>query len=399
MVIGVKAARSMTISGNRIAILPWFSVYLLITVCVIASPAVVSGAELHIRVESGGQSEITVPPGFPVEYEIIGELSADSNVTLSSVCFELCRVGFDTGPESPPIAPPIGGDASPLEPMKSLSGTELSEVFVVDLWPVDLMSDMLTQLFGLPVPTKNQAAEGPAGGGYEVVLASGIANVPQRPGSCRLAAKPVYAHAVVARPGMDGVGRWQTVLVEGGGLSDLSITVSPGAVAIVDSLPPDGAIDACEPATPDGTVVFGWDILQLTVTGDASSLSPDDFVVTHTTDGPPPCVVTAEAHGRDVVIELSDMIELFAWTSIVHRASGSSVRLGYLPGDVDGSGDVSGADVNALLGHISGDQRYPKYRTDINRDGVVNTDDVSRLLDLLSGLSSYPVFQGEQLSD
>jgi hypothetical protein len=386
----------MTISGNRIAILLRLSVYLLIVICAIGSPAVAPAAELHIRVESGGQSEITVPPGFPVEYEIIGELSADSSVTLSSVCFELSRVGFDTGPESPPIAPPIGSDASPLEPVKTFSGTELSEVFAVDLWPVDLMSDMLTQLFGLPVPMKSQPAEGTARGGYEVVLASGMVNVPA---TCRLTVKPVYAHAVVARPGIDGVGRWQSVPVGGGRLSDLSITVSPGAVAIVDSVPPDGAIDAREPATPDGTVVFGWDIVQLTVTGDAGSLSPGDFIVTHTADGPPPCVITAEAHGQHVVIELSNMIELSAWTSIVHRASGSGVRLGYLPGDVDGSGDVSGADVNALLGHISGDQRYPKYRTDINRDGAVNNDDVSRLLDLLSGLSSYPVFQGEELSD
>ena len=64
------------------------------------------------------------------------------------------------------------------------------------------------------------------------------------------------------------------------------------------------------------------------------------------------------------------------------------MRAEVLPGDVNDDGEVSIADVNALIGMILSGQLLP--RGDVNGDGEVNIADVNALIDILLGKVSVP---------
>ena len=64
------------------------------------------------------------------------------------------------------------------------------------------------------------------------------------------------------------------------------------------------------------------------------------------------------------------------------------MRAEVLPGDVNDDGEVSIADVNALIGMILSGQLLP--RGDVNGDGEVNIADVNALIDILLGKVSAP---------
>ena len=59
-----------------------------------------------------------------------------------------------------------------------------------------------------------------------------------------------------------------------------------------------------------------------------------------------------------------------------------------LYGDVNGDGEVSIADVSALIDYLLGlhAEEFDQETADVNRDGEVTIADVSALIDLLLGL-------------
>ena len=77
------------------------------------------------------------------------------------------------------------------------------------------------------------------------------------------------------------------------------------------------------------------------------------------------------------------------------------VVVGYLPGDVDGSGTVGALDILALIGSLNGvsGRVRPIESTDINRSGVANPQDVLRLIDLLNGVNSSRPWLGVSLPE
>jgi len=95
----------------------------------------------------------------------------------------------------------------------------------------------------------------------------------------------------------------------------LTVNVPP---MMVLSDPPNCAIDARQPSEPDGSNSAGWQSVSITLSGDATSLTPDDFSVRAY---PGPLTTTAidavypTADPRTVQLELSAPMPLGQWTS------------------------------------------------------------------------------------
>jgi len=170
--------------------------------------------------------------------------------------------------------------------------------------------------------------------------------------------------------------------------------------AIVSSSPPGGAVDARKPTDPDGTNAYGWQALDLTFTVYASLQTPADFTVSQ--DGgvgvAPPVTGVAATDDRHTTLTLDAIIGMRAWTTVQHVFSGTQVRIGYLPADVNGNGISDGNDVTALATALSGGgPSRPIWSLDIDRSEAVTPADLLEVVDLLNGAGAYETFVGATL--
>ena len=160
-------------------------------------------------------------------------------------------------------------------------------------------------------------------------------------------------------------------------------------------------IDARQPHEPGGDPQ-GWQSILLQHDGTWRYLAPLDFVVSELGgDGVPPEVTCVEyVDDQAVRVHLSEPIEPVAWTFLDYPAGGWDVRLGFLPGDADGSRAVSSFDVLAVVDLVNealAGGSPPEHQSDIDRSGNVTLNDVLRLIDLLNGEDGYPAYLGAQL--
>lgn len=195
---------------------------------------------------------------------------------------------------------------------------------------------------------------------------------------------------------VDGDGWLDLVL---GRCTGLEIWMNQPPLLIVSSEPPDGAIDARQPSQPDGSDVAGWDSLFLTFSGNAEALGAKDFAVTTDPPGRTPSIMDVIALNEGVVLQFDQIIPLKAWTIVTHEASGSSVRIGFLPADVNNDRISNANDVLFLIDILNGviDPPPPAYQTDTNRSGATNASDVLRVIDLLNGAGEFEVWLGANL--
>ena len=361
-----------------------------------------TAADLDISIESGGKSAVVVPPGFAVRYRIIGELTDSFNEGLAMVSVDLTFDGGDLEPADEPQTPPM----THFMPHRGLSNPAGFGGTVIggDLMQIGGLQNTMNNLTAYPSFPIGPVINGVAEPGSPVVLAEGFLTAPLEPGEYTLSVQDL--HANVIREGEDGAGFWMTESAAVGAVADLAIVVDVDAVAVAGSVPQTGAIDARQPwyysgGGPEEWDYFGWSEVELVVVGEASSLTVDDFEVAHTgvTDPPEVVGVTVAPSGDSVIVELSGRIEPLEWTTITHSLSGTNVRLGYLPGDVDGSWQSNVNDVLALIDHINGETQRPIYQTDIDRNDVTDSNDVLRLLELLNGDDPFPVFLGAELPE
>jgi hypothetical protein len=172
-------------------------------------------------------------------------------------------------------------------------------------------------------------------------------------------------------------------------------------LSIVSSVPSNGSIDARQPSLPDGTNPAGWSSIELSFSGNAESLTAADFSVSVDPPGAAPMIGFVITSGNVATIQFGDAvveyIPLTSWTTITHLASGSSVRLGYLPADVNGDGTSTPNDVLALIDVLNGVSSRPIHSTDVDRSGVSGPSDILRAIDLLNGAGAYEVFNGISL--
>ncbi len=178
------------------------------------------------------------------------------------------------------------------------------------------------------------------------------------------------------------------------------VPVGGTATRIVDSDPPGGAIDARTPTAADGNSAEGWREVSIGFDGPAGCLLADEFtVVQEGGSGEAPSLVGLEAIGPSRLrMRLDRPISPLAWTTIRHEASGTQVRLGYLPGDVNADKTSVPSDILDLIDSLNG---LPPVRsiwsTDIDRSGETTPADILELIDLLTGAIGSTAFNGARL--
>jgi hypothetical protein len=169
---------------------------------------------------------------------------------------------------------------------------------------------------------------------------------------------------------------------------------------VVSSDPPNNAIDARRPSDPDGNNRAGWSSVVLTLNGEPCTLAPSRFVVTKVGGVlPSPTIAAVEqVTGSTVRLTLNGPIEPGAWTTVEDSISGTGARLGFLPGDVNGDGTASPADILSLIDSLNGvGPTLPLWTTDIDRSGVAAPADILSLIDLLNGAGAFNVWNGARL--
>lgn len=175
-------------------------------------------------------------------------------------------------------------------------------------------------------------------------------------------------------------------------------------IAIVGGQPPDGSIDARQPFVPEGGVSMGWRHVVLTMNMNlfVESVTAADFEITQSGGSlaPPSPVVFERLTASTGMLAFSRPLEPGSRTTIVHRGSQTGIRLGYLPGDVNGDGTANPNDILALVDslNMTGPMR-PIHQTDINRNGLAEPSDILRLIDLLNGAGPYDVYNGVSLPE
>ncbi len=181
------------------------------------------------------------------------------------------------------------------------------------------------------------------------------------------------------------------------------IHVPQPCLSLVGSDPPSGAIDARQPhELNDANAAQGFSAVTLVFTGGSvAGLTPGDFVVSQSSaTGSAPAILSVVPAAADSVLVTFDRpISPGVWTTVDHLGSGGRVCLGFLPGDANGNGTSTAADILALidsLNQVPGRMR-PYYATDMNRSGASGAADILRLIDLLNGAAAFEPWIGVSL--
>jgi subtilisin family serine protease len=167
---------------------------------------------------------------------------------------------------------------------------------------------------------------------------------------------------------------------------------------ILESSPPDLAIDAAQPFDRNTLEPQGWSSVEVRFPRDAGGVASADFVIEQTVAGTPPAIVAVEPLEPDRVrVVLDRPIDPLAWTTITHVATDSRIRLGFLPADADGDAFSSPADLLGLIDSLNGVTPRPIWSTDIDRSGIAAPADILTLIDLLNGAAPFNSFNGASL--
>lgn len=167
---------------------------------------------------------------------------------------------------------------------------------------------------------------------------------------------------------------------------------------ILESSPPDMAIDAGQPFDPNTLEPQGWSSIEVRFPRDVGGVASSDFVIDQAVAGAAPIVTAIEPLDIDRVrVVLDRPIDPLAWTTLTHVATGSRVRLGFLPGDCDGDAFTSPADILALIDSLNEVFPRPLHSTDIDRSGLALPADILGLIDLLNGAAPYASYNGASL--
>ncbi|MGB0714958.1 MAG: dockerin type I domain-containing protein [Phycisphaerae bacterium] len=171
-------------------------------------------------------------------------------------------------------------------------------------------------------------------------------------------------------------------------------------LGIVGCMPGDRAIDPRQPYDPDGTNAAGIDGIELMYSGDAMNVSDMHFMLAEEGgDGQPVGVDSVDNPETDVInVTFDGIIEEGAWTVLTYTPTGQATRLGFLPADVDGSGESNATDIQVLIGMLE-QPASPELaaRADMDRNGNVEPEDLLRAIDLLNGGGNYQAYHGVSL--
>jgi plastocyanin len=180
-----------------------------------------------------------------------------------------------------------------------------------------------------------------------------------------------------------------------------TIQIADAPIAIVASIPPDGAIDAGQPTDLDGTNPAGWDEVTLIFDGGVCSIDIAEFVITSNPAGLEPEITDIAVDGAAVTLLLDGPISPGARTTFTHAPSDTAVCLGFLPADSSGDANAAPLDILTLIDGLNGvlDPPLAPWQADINRSGQSEPLDILALIDLLNGAEAFDVWNGVSLPD
>ncbi len=367
-----------------------------------AAGSAASAANLNVTVTSGGSNNITVPPGCVVTYSVSGQLSDTNNEGLALVGFDLDFTGGALTPATVPTAAPMNNFVTP-QGINNPPGAAGYGGTVID--------GNLVQVGGGQNTIKNVVSNAPFPIGdvitgvahTPVEIVSGQLTAPANVGTYSLNVLNVFANQI--KDGETGTVFWKTEAAGVGSISNLTINVQVGAscggtpISIVSSVPPTNWIDARQPSNIVGGCADapGQSSIALTFSGSTAGVVAGDFTITTNPAGAAPTITNVVNAGNTSTLTLSSRIPTGKWTVFTHTASASSVRLGFLPGDVNNDRTASPVDILKLIDHLNGVEILGIFQTDIDRSGVANPADILREIDLLNGADCYDVWNNVSL--
>jgi hypothetical protein len=188
---------------------------------ILGAAASASATNLNVRVQSGGSSNVTVPPGATVSWAVVGELSDNLNAGLALFSVDLSWSGGPLAPASNPTSGPMLNFTRPagLTNPAGFGGT--------------VIGGQLRQVGGAQNTIKNTFAPFPLGTvvtgiaaqGAPVTLATGQLTAPVTPGSYTLTASGLVANVI--RQGETGTPFWHVDRANAGTVQSLVVQVSP----------------------------------------------------------------------------------------------------------------------------------------------------------------------------
>lgn len=171
--------------------------------------------------------------------------------------------------------------------------------------------------------------------------------------------------------------------------------------AFIASDPADGTIIAQQPTGIHNMPIYGLPTVRFTFPDPIVWADASLFEISTEPAGPPPIIgnVIVDESTISLVFNITGGIPtgVGKWTIITHRPSGAAIRIGYLPGDVNGDRFTSPVDILALIDSLNGVSPRPITSTDIDRSGAATPADILRLIDMLNGASGYAVWNGASL--
>ncbi|GEM_PF-3206009 len=202
-------------------------------------------------------------------------------------------------------------------------------------------------------------------------------------------AKGTFKLAFVTDPLTTGLLDLDNQIINGITWEPLTVEIRPGAVRLTvrGSDPVDGSIDARFPPAGSRGTSAGLDQVTLTFNGDTANLSAGDFALVDGTNNPP-TIRNIVRNGNSATLEFDHGMAMSTWTKIIHTPSGSTIKLGYHPGDVNGDGNSDAGDVPALIDALATRTTLPGVRTDINHDNNVNAVDLQKLLETVTAATN-----------
>ena len=176
-------------------------------------------SDLNLDITSGGQHVVTVAPGTPVPWTVVGELSDTNNQGLAMFGFDMHFSGGALTPATAPGSMPMVNFAQPLgfANPAGFGGTAVGG----DLVQVGGAQNTINNVFAA-FPTGN-VITGVGAQGAPQVLASGHVAAPSQCGTYTLSISNVMANAI--RVGATGSPNWAVDAVGSGSIQTLQVVV------------------------------------------------------------------------------------------------------------------------------------------------------------------------------
>jgi len=188
-----------------------------LTVCALGATA--SASDLDLRIESGGQTTLTVSPGQTLTYDVVGELTDSLNEGLALFTIDLGMPGATLTAAGAPTSTNMLNFASPLGLTNpaGFGGTQTGTT----LKQVGGMQNTLKNSFA-PVPT-GSVIMGIAQPGTPELLVTGQVVLPTVSGTYTLSGSNVLANII--RQGESGSPTWMVDAAGVGSSTPLTVTV------------------------------------------------------------------------------------------------------------------------------------------------------------------------------